>query len=138
MRGNKPKLQAIEGGLLKAPEPPEWLHEEGKAEWRRVIPDLVGRQVIKSADLASLENYCFAIGTIKRCQKQIATDGETVKARDGGFKRHPAFQTINQMMTESRRLAAELGLTPASRHKAGGGHAPEGEGDGDPYSRLGV
>jgi P27 family predicted phage terminase small subunit len=136
MRGRKPELHAIEGGLAKTPRVPSWLPAEGKEEWRRVLPLLIERGTLTAADLSVVESYCLAIGTMRRAQKAIADDGDTVATKEGK-KRHPAFQTLGQMMVESRRLAAELGLTPASRNKSG--KAPEGEGlDGDAYSRMGI
>lgn len=133
MRGRKPMLQAIEGGLSRVPRPPAWLPEEAKAEWKRVLPSLIKRRVLTDTDIAVVEAYCLAAGTVQRSQATIGREGDTTEAG----KRHPAFQTMFQALTEMRRLAAEIGLTPASRMKAG--KAPEGEeGYADPYSDLGV
>jgi P27 family predicted phage terminase small subunit len=135
MRGRKPNLQAIEGGLSKAPRPPAWLPEESREEWKRIVPHLVKRRILTETDIATVEAYCLAVGTVRRCQSMISREGDTIETNTG-IKRHPAFQTLGQMMTEMRRLAAELGLTPASRLKAG--KAPEGEEGYDPYSDLGI
>jgi P27 family predicted phage terminase small subunit len=64
-----------------------------------------------------LETYCLAAGTVRRMQAVISAEGDHVQG-EKGVRRHPAFQTLFQALTESRRLAAELGLTPASRNKA--------------------
>lgn len=118
MRGRKPELKAIEGGLARLPPAPPWLPTEAKAEWRRVTAALKGRRTITKADLPMLESYCLAAGTVRRMQATIATEGDHITTGKGEVKRHPAFQTLFQALTESRRLAAELGLTPASRNKA--------------------
>lgn len=118
MRGRKPNLQAIEGGLSQLPSVPSWLPKEAKDEWRRVIPALRDRRTITAADLPMLESYCLAAGTVRRAQAMIAAEGDMVETPKGDKRRHPAFQTMFQALTESRRLAAELGLTPASRNKA--------------------
>lgn len=117
MRGRKPELRAIEGGLSKAPPAPSWLPAAAKIEWRRIWPGLIARRTVTREDLPIVESYCLAVGLVRRCQTTIATDGEMVNTT-AGPKRHPAFQTMFQALTESRRLAAELGLTPASRNKA--------------------
>lgn len=117
-RGRKPQLQGVTDGLAKAPPAPAWLPDEAKAEWRRVWPTLAARRTITPADLSTVEAYCLAVGTAKRAQFMIATMGELIKT-DYGPKRNPAFQTLFQSMVEARRLAAELGLTPTSRSKAG-------------------
>ncbi len=126
MRGRKPELKAIEGGLSRLPPAPSWLPSEGKAEWRRVVPGLRNRKTITREDLPMLEAYCLAAGTVRRMQGTIAAEGDMVTNEKGDQKRHPAFQTMFQALTECRRLAAELGLTPASRNKAA---ATEGDGN---------
>ncbi|MBI1209664.1 MAG: phage terminase small subunit P27 family [Azospirillum sp.] len=118
MRGRKPELKAIEGGLSRLPPAPSWLPTEAKAEWRRVVPGLRQRKTLTREDLPMLEAYCLASGTVRRMQATIATEGDMVTNDKGDQKRHPAFQTLFQALTETRRLAAELGLTPASRCKA--------------------
>ncbi|WP_273411812.1 phage terminase small subunit P27 family [Elstera cyanobacteriorum] len=117
-RGRKPELKGVADGLSKAPPVPAWLPAESKAEWKRIWPGLAARRTVTEADLATVEAYCLSVGTAKRAQALIAAEGE-ILATDYGPKRHPAFQTLFQSLTESRRLAAELGLTPTSRNKAG-------------------
>ncbi|WP_414474315.1 P27 family phage terminase small subunit [Microvirga sp. M2] len=86
--------------------------------------------------MGTVEAYCLAAGTVRRSQATITSEGDTINTNTG-TKRHPAIQTMFQALTEQRRLAAELGLTPASRMKAG--QPPEGEeGYDDPYSELGI
>lgn len=113
MRGRKPELQAIEGGLAKVPKAPTWLSPEAVEEWRRVMPELVERRTLTPADLGIVEQFCVASGLVKRSQAIISAEGDMVDGR-----RHPAYQTLFQALVETRRLAAELGLTPASRNKA--------------------
>lgn len=127
MRGRKPELTAIEGGLSRLPSSPSWLPAEARAEWRRVVPALKERRTITRADLPMLESYCLAAGTVRRAQATISSEGDYITGAKGDRRRHPAFQTLFQALTESRRLAAELGLTPASRSKA----APTEAGDDD-------
>lgn len=126
--------------LQEAPPAPDWLAEEAQAEWNRVAPVLVARSALTEDNLATLESYCLAVGMMRRSQKAISNDGETVKSPTGIVRRHPAYQTLFQAQTESRRLAAELGLTPASRNKAGGAGKGGGHGDlfGSPWAELGI
>ncbi len=131
MRGRKPELKAIAGGLSRLPPAPAWLPPEGKAEWRRVVPALKDRRTITKADLPMLEAYCLAAGTVRRAQATIAAEGDLITTEKGDKRRHPAFQTMFQALTESRRLAAELGLTPASRSKAAAAEGDDELGDLD-------
>lgn len=112
MRGAKPKLDVIPGGLTRAPKAPEWLPEEARAEWRRVVPGLVERRILTADMVSIVETYCLHVGLLKRAWATITREGEYI-----GDKRHPAFVTISQSTAEVRRGAAELGLTPTSRPK---------------------
>lgn len=113
MRGRKPA--AILGGssLVDAmPRPPAWLSKDAKAEWKRVAPILVERNVLTDADLGTLESYCTSAGTVAEAQRLMNAEGLTVAG-----KRHPAFGIQNAAMTTARLCAAELGLTPVSRSR---------------------
>jgi P27 family predicted phage terminase small subunit len=127
-RGRKAQLKGVAEGIAKPPPAPAWLPAEAKAEWKRIWPTLAARRTITVADLASVESYCLAMGTIKRAQVLIAREGDMVGGGEDDMapaRRHPAFQTLFQALTESRRLAAELGLTPTSRSKAGSAVPPD-------------
>ena len=134
MRGRKPELKAIEGGLARVPRAPAWLSPEAKQEWARVVPALIRRRVLTAEELGTVEAYCLAVGLIRRCQEAIAREGETITTDLGAARRHPMFTTLFQSMTEARRLAAELGLTPTSRNKVRG---PE-EGEGDAWDGMDI
>ncbi len=116
-RGNKSPAKPSERALKAAPKPPVWLAAEGKAEWRRVVPELIERGTVTEADLSSVELYCAAVGDALVARKTITKEGSTVENRLGEIKRHPAYSTLREMQGEARRWAAELGLTPASRSR---------------------
>lgn len=118
-RGRKAEPQPIADAIRKVPVPPKTMSAEAKAEWRRVMPILVERRVLSAADLHAVERFCEAAGDIVAAREAIARDGAYVENRLGELKRHPAFATLREATAESRRWAAELGLTPASRSRAG-------------------
>lgn len=113
MRGRKPELTAIDGGLSRGRAAPSWLPEDAKAVWRHIMPELLKRRTTTSLDLTTVEHFCLAAGMVRNATRTLAEEGEMLEG-----KRHPAHVTLFQALTESRRLAAELGLTPASRAKA--------------------
>lgn len=122
MRGAKPYLAVDNSGtgsISEVPEPPEWIGESAAAEWRRVVPDLVARGRISESDLASLENFCIAIGQIRDMQKLIAAEGAVINDPKRGPRKHPAVAIRAEAMTQARLLANELGLTPVSRQRPG-------------------
>src|SRR5690606_31090767 len=107
LRGVKPALMPDREPLTKAPGTPKRLNEYARAEWKRVMPQLIARRIITKADLAGVENYCMAIGAVN----QIAEIMAVPDLKLGGLQ-------IRYMQT-ARQLAAEYGLTPTSRARVG-------------------
>lgn len=116
MRGTKPHLVVDNGAVDKSLPAPSWLSSEAKKEWKRVINLLVERRILTRADLASLENYCTAIGQVRDCEKHLQDYGHVIDV-DGVMKRNPSVGIQSDAMTRARLLAAELGLTPVSRSR---------------------
>jgi P27 family predicted phage terminase small subunit len=113
VRGRKPAAIVTGTSTLGAvPRPPAWLSKDAKAEWRRVAPILVERNVLTDGDLGVLETYCSAIGTAREAQRTLNAEGLTLAG-----KRHPVFGILNAAQTNARLCAAELGLTPVSRSR---------------------
>ncbi|WOC15404.1 phage terminase small subunit P27 family [Pseudochrobactrum sp. MP213Fo] len=119
MRGAKATPRPVSDPIRKVPQPPKEMSADAKKEWRRVMPVLVERRVLSDADLAAVERYCDATGDIAIARARIRLDGDYIPNRLGELKRHPAFTTLREATAEARRWAAELGLTPASRSRAG-------------------
>ena len=119
-RGRKAEVRAVDGALAKVPKPPSWLPAYGKAEWRRVVPQLVADRKIAAHELGTVESYCLAVANMRQAEAAIAQHGMTFMS-DSGPKRRPETTILKENLEAARRLAAELGLTPASRGKNSGG-----------------
>lgn len=111
VRGVKPALSKDAEALTKAPPAPSYLSTQAKAEWRRVLPLLVGRGVITKADLTGVEAYCVAAGAARQIAEAMA--GDLPDLRLGGMQ-------IRYMQT-AHQFTAEYGLTPTSRARMGAG-----------------
>jgi P27 family predicted phage terminase small subunit len=112
-RGLKPAtIVTASRTVATVPKAPVWLSKFAKAEWCRVAPILVERNVLTEADLGTLESYCVSVGIVRQAQVEINHDGLLI-----GGKRHPAFGVMNSAQTTARLCAAELGLTPVSRSR---------------------
>lgn len=110
MKGTKPTLRTDRDAVRKPLPAPKWLAAEAKTEWRRVMPILVERRILTTADLGSLENYCVATGRIRQAEAEMqATDDAEMKVK--------LFRVQDKAMASARLLAAELGLTPVSRSR---------------------
>ena len=114
MKGVKPRLVVSNEAPMRVPASPAWLSKDGRAEWRRVATDLIGRGVVVETDLAALEAYCAAVAGVRETARIITRQGRMV-----GKKPHPAVRMQLQYLESSRRYAAELGLTPTSRSRRG-------------------
>ncbi len=122
MKGTKPQLVVDNDPIDTVPAPPDYFGDDAKAEWRRVMPVIIERQLVNDADMGSVENYCIAQGTVREFQKLYARAlGPDAKAKH--------FRAMNQAMQTARQLAAELGLTPVSRARPA--KRPRGGDDGE-------
>jgi len=124
LRGVKPALKADVDALSKAPAAPAYFTAFARAEWKRVMPQLIARRIVTKGDLAGIEAYCCAAGAAR----QIAEQMSALPVPDlklGGLQ-------IRYMQT-ARQLAAEYGLTPTSRARVGG-NVPDDEDDDNPLA----
>lgn len=119
LRGVKPVLFPDREPLTKAPPMPKRFNDHARAEWKRVIPRLIADRIITKADLAGVENYCMAVGTVNQITDLMA-EMAIPDLKLGGLQ-------IRYMQT-ARQLAAEYGLTPTSRARVGS-HAPDDDTD---------
>ena len=123
-RGVKPALSPDTDALTKAPPAPAYLSAQAKAEWRRIMPQLIARRIITRADLAGVEAYASAVGICRQLEEQ--------RALAGGIIDKVAFGIWNRAAQTARQLAAEYGLTPTSRARIGTA-APDDD-DDDPLA----
>ncbi|WP_062225658.1 phage terminase small subunit P27 family [Aureimonas frigidaquae] len=107
MRGTKPRLVIDNTAIDRTPAAPSHLTADAKKEWKRVMPALVKRRILTTADLGSVENYCICTGRVREIERLIQAEEIT-----------PAlFRMQNAAMQTARQLASELGLTPVSRSR---------------------
>lgn len=125
MKGTKPQLVVDNSAMVTIPAPPAWLSRAAKAEWRRVMPILVGRRILTDADLGSLENYCLAQARVRDAERVLKRTTDA----DAWTK---LVRTQDKAMATARQLAAELGLTPVSRSRPSLREEEEGDDGDDP------
>lgn len=130
MRGRKAEITAVDGALSVAPPAPKWLPPHAKAEWKRLVPQLVSDRKLAAHELQSVESYCLSVARIREAETIIQAQGITYLGPDGQPKRHPATAVLKEHQEAARRLLVELGGTPASRSKNRGGGAGNDPDDG--------
>lgn len=130
MRGVRPELKTVEGGLAKTAAPPEHIPKAARVEWNRVTSDLAQRKLLTPGCLGTVASYVIATWQVAQCVAAIEADGAFVRTKLGEPKPHPAHGLMNKANEIVARLAAELGLTPSARSRKGlrgqGGTPDEG------------
>ena len=119
MKGRKPNITALPGALDKAPPAPAWLPKFARAEWD--VPALVKARSLAQHELSTVESYCLSVARIRECESVIQKCGLTFVSPTGESKRRPETTLLKENIEAARRLAAECGITPASRSKNKGG-----------------
>jgi P27 family predicted phage terminase small subunit len=120
-KGHKALLahgQAALGRRITTTDPPaapEFLDQNAKGEWDRIVPALARLGLATDVDVAMLATYCTSYSTWKQAVLTVQTEGQTVVTSKGDVRTHPCVHIADSAAAEMRRLAQEFGFTPASR-----------------------
>jgi P27 family predicted phage terminase small subunit len=116
------------------PACPDWLTDEAKAEWERVIPELQMMGLLSTADRAALAAYCTAWGRWVEAEAMVRKLGTIVKSPEKGFPMKSPYLTIaDQALETMRKLMVEFGLTPSSRSRI---KVPDGGDAADEFDQF--
>lgn len=63
----------------KAPAMPAWLSVRAKAEWKRIVPELLRLGLLARVDLAALSGYCQAYAEVEEATRTIEKEGRICK-----------------------------------------------------------
>lgn len=116
MKGRKPSTIVAGMSPVEAPRPPAWLAKHAKAEWRRVVPILLARNVLEDGDLSTLAAYCTAVGQVVEASAVLTREGVTYTGASGP-KRHPAVVIRSDALNHVRLLGGQFGLNPVDRSR---------------------
>jgi P27 family predicted phage terminase small subunit len=95
--------------------PPSWLTKEAKAEWKRVLPELIQFVGLAKIDRACLTAYCAAWAEFHRMAKIVEREGEYYLNSKDEPRLHPAVKARNDSRSAMLKYMRELGLTPSGR-----------------------
>ena len=125
LRGRKTPASADAEPIKRKPPAPAWLTPLAKQEWDRVLPMLVKRRLICTADLGMVESYCMARG--------LMLELEVRRRSKGANPADPKLLRLqNQAMLTAARLSASLGLDPSSRARLMAANDDDGDGGVNP------
>jgi P27 family predicted phage terminase small subunit len=114
--------------VVAEPAPPSWLKQEAKAEWRRVVPELLRLKLLAQLDRAVLASYCQAWAFAQQARVRLEREGLT-GMRDGQPTKHPCWQEWREATALTVTLGKQLGLTPDARLRAAKPEAPDDDAD---------
>ena len=117
----------------KPPEAPEFLSDEAKTEWARVVPQLRVLGLLTHLDTPILAAYCASYArwvAAERILARLAADdpesqGFTVKGSLGSPMVNPTLKVARLSAHDMLRYASEFGFSPATRTRIQVGTSPE-------------
>lgn len=103
-------------------QPPAWLSDEAKAEFRRVRDLLQELALIQRTDIPSLARYASFLVHWQRVDAALSDGVMTVptftqRGQPMGEKIRGEYDLAMKLSRELRGFEGELGLTPAARQK---------------------
>ena len=121
--------------VREAPEPPDWLDAEARAEWDRVVPGLEALDIVKPEDRAALTAFCETWSRFVAAVNQYRAEGMVLVNPDSGrAHKHPAVGVAEVAAAQLRSWAAAFGLTPATEQRINMVTTDDGAGSAfDPY-----
>ncbi|MCH7685380.1 MAG: phage terminase small subunit P27 family [Planctomycetes bacterium] len=100
----------------KMPACPDWLSDDARKEWERVLPELEQMGIVGATDYAVLTGYCESWSQYKSAVEMLAKTGPLHKPRnDGEVRRSPIVFILKDSREAMLKFARELGLSPSSR-----------------------
>lgn len=103
---------------LSDAQPPDWLDDEAKIEWRRLAPILERLGVLTETDTGALTTYCEAWATWKGATQKIRQFGMVIKGKDGDLPIvSPYVKIAEKAFAQVKGMLIEFGMTPSSRTK---------------------
>ncbi len=108
--------------LVARPAMPRTITGEAKAEWQRIVPELEYMGLIATVDRSVLIRYCTAWANWCELDQKLTDTGLLVKGQHSGVVRNPLWMMRGDAEAILSDLGRQLGLTPASRLRAGVTH----------------
>lgn len=97
------------------PDCPAHVKGAARKEWDRIAPLLHQMRVLALTDSAVLAAYCVSVAMVATLSRAVDREGLTMVTDKGFIMARPEVQLLGKQTELLRKLASELGLTPASR-----------------------
>jgi P27 family predicted phage terminase small subunit len=133
MKGRKPKpmrLRLLEGNPSKRPlneheppiipgrpEPPDYMTDEARDEWRRMCDRLEGMGILSLADWPLLVLWCDTWLRYIEAEHKLQRMGALITTPNGSIQNNPVYCQRNEFARQLTKMAAEFGLGAANRSR---------------------
>jgi P27 family predicted phage terminase small subunit len=116
-RGNphaksRQKYEPIE--RTSAPEPPDFLSPEARAEWDYIVPRLVARGTVTASDRGLLAIMCIELAEYAEACREIAELKASGESYKGHLIDHPRVRK-NGAFDRYNRAQIQFGLSPSAK-----------------------
>lgn len=99
----------------RAPAKPAWLKGEGASLWRKLAPTLYAKGLLDAWSAPMLAVLCNEYGDYVDAAKLVNDTAVLAVGHRNVLRKNPALTVQRDAVPSIRLLAAEFGLTPASR-----------------------
>lgn len=103
--------------MATAPVCPPELSPAAQQEWKRLVGELAGLNMLTNLDRVALATYCEAYAIWIEAISAVRKYGAMVKSPSGYPIQSPYLAIANKQAEIMMRVASEFGLTPASRSR---------------------
>lgn len=99
---------------------PDWLNDDAKAVWFRLLPMLTAMSIVGSVDENALARYAQIFARWKSCEEFIAKHGQVMPVKDEsgqvvGMKEFPQVGRASRLADQLLKLEQQFGMTPSAR-----------------------
>jgi P27 family predicted phage terminase small subunit len=110
-----PKSEPEPAPVLLGVEPPEYLSEIAREEWRRLSPELIRLGLLTVADFAAFAGYCVAYADFIVAERELQKGKTITKGKEKQPVRSPWFMVKYKAIEVLMRIGDRFGLSPAAR-----------------------
>lgn len=109
------------GTITKVPPPPKYFNKYAKREYKNVATKLIAQNILNEVNVVLVAAYANEIGKYYAAEEELSKDASRVitqhSAQSSKEVRNPLDRMATEYLDNAKRLAIELGITPASSSK---------------------
>lgn len=94
---------------------PDWLDEEARSLWSRLVPQLDQAGLLDRVDETGLEMLCQLYSAWKRATKELASEGLVLEDERGRTRLNPLARYADNCAKQIKSQLTQFGMTPKAR-----------------------